>query len=610
MLQRVPAVLARVGPLLAAWLLACQTQPAADVADRTPGQTGASIALLPDNQRLVVTDADQGSVSVLDAWTLAPLGRVDVGGEPHQLVVAGDQVIVATYRGGELVAIDPQRFQVVRRLPVCAGPWGVARAPAGWLAVGCEWQGEVRRVSADWAQVTTLGPVWRARAVAVQGETVRAASFAGPDVRIWSFGPTGTSSVRPVPDGVADARADLTTMSPSQLTALLPLPDGGLLAALQLVANAGVPEAPGAATPQGYGTVTDGAPKINPAVVRLDANDHIVGPVTYARYDNTGRGFNNPSSLALVSPSRVLVTHLSTHDVALLDLDAVQPDARLLQRVPTAAGPRGVVALPARGVAWVDGAFDNAVSRVPVDVMLAPVDTQLTQVRPLPQPYSAPARQGRKAFHDAGNAHLTPLGVVACNSCHADGGDDGLIWHFHAGTVTPRIRRSQNLAVAPVGHAGLHWDSEFPALFDLLQSTVPNLMGGDALLLNAEDFTAYVREIVRPPVPPAGDPAAIARGRVLFESPALRCAHCHSGDDYTDLLPHAALSPMTTLPGDTLTAARTPSLRGVFLRAPYFHDGRAPDLFALRRTDLADHGDPSTLSDAELADLVAYLKSL
>ena len=597
----------RVLALLPLLLLgACTTQPAAR--DHTPGLTGSSIALLPDGERLVVCDPDQGSISFIDADTLAPLGRVEVGGEPHQLVLADGLVVVATYRGGELVAVDPDAQQVVRRVAVCAGPWGLARAPAGWLAVGCEWQGEVRKVTADFTSVTTVGPVWRVRAVAVQGETVRAAGFAGPDVRIWSFAPNGASSLRPVPDGLADGRSDLPTLTPSQVTALLPMADGGLLATLQLVANQGSDDPK---TPSGYGTLTDGRPKINPTVLRLDRDDHIVGPVTYARYDGTGRGFNGPSALAQVSANRVLVAHLSTHDVAQLDLSADQSDARLLQRQDCAGGPRGLAVAPARGLAWVDGAFDNAITRLPIDAMLAPTTTQLTRVRPLPQPYSAAARAGRKAFHDASNQHLTPLGVVACSSCHADGGDDGLVWHLHAGMVTPRVRRSQHLGAAPIGVAGLHWDAEFSQLFDLLQSTVPNLMGGDALLLNPGDFTAYLQEIVQTPVPPAGDAAAIARGKALFDSAQLDCRRCHSGDAYTDLQQHVALTPMTTLPGDTLTTVRTPSLRGVFLRAPYFHDGRAPDLFDLhRRADLADHGDASNLTSAEMADLVAFLQSL
>ena len=596
----------RLLPLLALATLACQVPATAP--DHTPGQSGSSIALLPDGKRLAVVDPDQGSVSILDADTLEPLGRIAVGGEPHQLVVAGDLIYVATYRGGEVVVVDATQQKVVNRLAVCAGPWGLALAPAGWLAVGCEWQGEVLQVSADLSQVQSRGKVWRVRAVAVQGETVRAANYAGPDAQIWTLTPEAVTSVRPIPSGADDGRPELAQMAASQITALCPLADGGLLATLQLVANA-----PGESTSpaSGYGDGADGHPKINPALVHLDAENRLVGPATYARYDNSGRAFNLPSGLALASPGRAVVAHLSSNDVAQLDLTAPHPDARLIGRQVAAKGARGVAVSAERGLAWVDGAFENAVTRLPLEPILAASAATRTRVRPLPQPFSPAARAGRLAFHDATNPHLTPAGVVACNSCHADGGDDGLVWQLHAGTVTPRLRRSQHLGVAPIGAAGLHWDAEFLTLGGLLQSTVPNLMGGDALGLNPEEFSAYAHEIVQVPLPPPGDPLAIARGGALFASPALGCTRCHSGPNFTDLARHVALRPMATLAGDTLSAARTPSLRGVFLRAPYFHDGRAADLVALhQRSDLADHGDPTQLEPGDMADLVAYLNQL
>lgn len=68
-------------------------------------------------------------------------------------------------------------------------------------------------------------------------------------------------------------------------------------------------------------------------------------------------------------------------------------------------------------------------------------------------------------------------------------------------------------------------------------------------------------------------------------------------------------------------AFRTPSLRGVALTAPYFHDGRAPDLAAV--LDHYSHPDPDRLhgdgeplirpldlSAGEIADLRAFLESL
>jgi cytochrome c peroxidase len=64
--------------------------------------------------------------------------------------------------------------------------------------------------------------------------------------------------------------------------------------------------------------------------------------------------------------------------------------------------------------------------------------------------------------------------------------------------------------------------------------------------------------------------------------------------------------------GGPLPGIDTPTLRGLFLSAPYLHDGSAPTLRAVLRDRNPDdrHGVTSDLSDAQLEDLVAYLLSL
>jgi cytochrome c peroxidase len=56
----------------------------------------------------------------------------------------------------------------------------------------------------------------------------------------------------------------------------------------------------------------------------------------------------------------------------------------------------------------------------------------------------------------------------------------------------------------------------------------------------------------------------------------------------------------------------TPSLRGLWDSAPYLHDGSAPTLRdVLRARNPADkHGTTSHLTDRQINDLIAYLKSL
>ena len=115
------------------------------------------------------------------------------------------------------------------------------------------------------------------------------------------------------------------------------------------------------------------------------------------------------------------------------------------------------------------------------------------------------------------------------------------------------------------------------------------------------------------PAPPEGsfDRAAAARGKVVFGGVA-GCAACHAGPKLTDdgnlhdpaetgMNPHYAQR-------STTKQYRTTPLRGLWHRAPYFHDGSAATL-----RDVVEHYSevlPLALTEAQKRDLVEYLKSL
>ena len=122
------------------------------------------------------------------------------------------------------------------------------------------------------------------------------------------------------------------------------------------------------------------------------------------------------------------------------------------------------------------------------------------------------------------------------------------------------------------------------------------------------------------PAPPAGsfDPAAAARGAALFNGVA-RCGTCHEGPELTDA--NVRLHPPADVvsepepdgaPGWASRSAtrqyRTSPLRGAWQHPPYFHNGSAATLEAVVRA--YDTRKSLRLSDAQVADLVQYLKSL
>ena len=131
---------------------------------------------------------------------------------------------------------------------------------------------------------------------------------------------------------------------------------------------------------------------------------------------------------------------------------------------------------------------------------------------------------------------------------------------------------------------------------------------------------AYQMRLAVPSPPPGSfDPMAARRGEVLFNEKA-RCVRCHIPPDYTDVgsgpdPDEPFLHDPSEIPTEPVYASRsatkryrTTPLRAVWARAPYFHDGSAPDLFAV--VDVYNRAFRLNLSARQRDDLVHFLKSL
>lgn len=168
-------------------------------------------------------------------------------------------------------------------------------------------------------------------------------------------------------------------------------------------------------------------------------------------------------------------------------------------------------------------------------------------------------------------------------------------------------------------------------------ATVFGLSDGDAVTSEhvAKALSAYERTLL------CGDTAydknesseAAKRGQALFLGKA-GCVTCHAGSNFTDGLFHVTgvgvdpSDPESDVGRFSVTEQevdkykfRTPTLRNVSKTAPYFHDGSAETLEEAVRI-MAGGGKPREdlpvdnllrdrqLTDEELSDLVAFLKSL
>ena len=202
---------------------------------------------------------------------------------------------------------------------------------------------------------------------------------------------------------------------------------------------------------------------------------------------------------------------------------------------------------------------------------------------------------GRNVFH-----RQTAIGV-ACASCHPEGRDDGIVWNF----ASDGVRRTQSLAGNILDRAPYHWTGDESSLPVLLDDVFAKRMSGG--ILNERQKAALGPWLNRIPAPAASttqDPAAVARGAAIFETPAVGCVSCHNGLLMTNNLKFNV---------GTGGMFKVPSLLGVGDRAPFLHNGCAQtlmDRFINCSGGPGAHGDTSKLSPEQLNDLVAYLESL
>lgn len=200
---------------------------------------------------------------------------------------------------------------------------------------------------------------------------------------------------------------------------------------------------------------------------------------------------------------------------------------------------------------------------------------------------------GRNLFHTQ-----TQVGM-ACASCHPEGRDDGQIWDFEE----LGKRRTQSLAGGILARAPYHWNGDMTDLEVLMADVFANRMAGGAPTRSQKiSLGPWLDRIPAPLSAPPLDPAAVARGKTLFES-SLNCASCHSGQ---------ALTNNRLVNVGTGGAFKVPSLVGVGARAPFMHDGCAATLAdrfgACGGGDY--HGFTSQLTAAQVGDLVAFLDSI
>lgn len=606
------------------------------------GPTGAAdtsrsstIAWSSGGERLWLTSPDDDRVVEADPTTLAAVAQVPVEGQPRELTVLGDRLLVTAAQSTDLTVLDVRsgggRADAVEIPIPCGGSRSVVTVPGGPAGAGdlavVTCPSDDRLAIVDLARGRTAGTIavpGRPTGIVRAGDTITvttaedgrllafdAAEVAGASASAsgGSLGVEPTSTRRAWVDGGRTA---------SSLSALDAGPRGPI-GVYQVVDNQRRLSEAEIEAGSTYGSPKGGRARLEPALAGACG-------ARFSSIEDEARRLSGPVAVA-ASPTDDLVWVVGefSHSVSVVSCDGRASSTRstTVAAFDVGEGARGIVLDDDGRTAYVDVGFDHELARLELPATAASTSTDDPIVRTAPAEvgrrqvddrYLSPlAQEGRRMFNDATNTHLTPFGVVTCGSCHPSAGEDGLSWRIERADAATRgierkVRRTPPAWQVDAAAKPLHWDGEFTSSDDLALSTIQQLLGGDGLLVDTAAISAYMAEVRPPPAQPTGDVDETARARREGEAllADLGCASCHAGEAGTDGKAHDVLSPSTVADGE-LPEVVTPPLRAVRGRAPYGHDGRAPDLTSLLQAHGDGNGSAIELTPDQLAAVVAYL---
>jgi hypothetical protein len=600
-----------------------------------PPISGGTLLVTFDGTAAVASDPDRDVIYVVNlasnsvAYTIA----LQPGDEPGRLAEdSAGRVHVALRSGGALVTVDPATGTVIARRPVCPAPRGVAWAAttdAVWVACAT---GELVALPSGGGPAVQSFVIERdLRDVIAQPDgTLLASKFRSAEVlRIGSDGTVlARTSLPPLANQPSSAQVAWRTIAGQSL--------GSMIAVYQVesmapVSTSGVGGYSGGATSVG-GALT-GVP-VPPGVSAPDAGGGFRPPFSL---DGGGPGFlpgGGPGGGPIASVVNVLGGNRYAERAPAVLAQAVLP-------VDIALSPDGThVAVASAGFGfsnspnvWLlssDGSsVENSFTPTESPVVAVAFDSNghvLAQTLEPAKLFFMPTTISRSlsslavtsiwlstdSRHNTGSDifHTQAGGLIACASCHPEGGDDGHVWMLDG-----LPRRTPSLRATIAGTAPYHWPGDERDMSMLIDDVYTRRMSGAKLVSSQQQaLTNWVQSIPAPPSPSWVDASAAQRGRALFEGPA-GCTSCHSGTKFTN---NATVDVgtgrdvgKTADGGAPPTAFQVPPLVGVGWRTPLFHNACAntmEDRFGKCATP--EHGSTGNLSGQDVKDLTAYLESL
>lgn len=591
-----------------------------------PARAGSSNSLLdisPDGSKLLVTNPDNGTVTVVDAVKHTVLREIKVGEKPEGVTWIGNGPLAAVtvYREDLVVFLDADKGAVVKKLAVADEPYGIVTDKGGTRAwVTHEYPGTISEIDLKEQKVLrefSVGAFIRGLAVSNDENRLYASEYYTAKLHAIDI-KTGkvVDTWDPKPNDNLSRNVVLHPRRPkaylSHIRSKIEVIDGSGSIFPQLSICDLVPASSGAGQP-------------------ASKRRRSINMDTY----NNVYVVTNPWEAA-ISPDgkRIYTIYAGTNDMNVSEV--VDDDYKEIERIGSAItvgqNPRAVRVSPDSSKVFIYNAMDFAVAVFDANMR------RLATVSVCAPPKTPEWVRGKIVFNTA-LPPLTSRRWIACSSCHPDGHTDGRVWQNPEG-----LRKTTAFFGMAHTHP-IHWSADRDEVQDFEYTIRGRLMQGPGLLKGAvkpkqgfqpteltENLSGRSADLdalaiycnsfeftLSPHIPAPGKLSAEAeRGKQLFFSKEVNCASCHSGPYYTDstLTKPFKLHDVGTGGDDPSEKMGpkydTPTLLGAYRTAPYLHHGTAKTLRDVLTTcNKGDkHGKTSHLKPADIDDLVAFLKSL
>jgi YVTN family beta-propeller protein len=582
------------------------------------GTSNSLMDVSPDGSRLLVTNPDNGTVTVVDTSSRKVLREIKVGDKPEGVtwIGKGPLAAVTVYHEDHIVFFDAETGKVNKKLAVADEPYGIVANKVGSRAwVTHEYPGTISEIDLSEQKVVRELQV---------GPFIRGLALSPDESRLYvtQFYTTNLLAVDISSGRVVDTWKGQSTDNLCRQVALHPRRPKAYLPHIR--SRIAVIDSSGSIFP--HLSICDLVPPKDSkrrVSIALDTYNgvHVVTNPWEAAISGDGK--------------RIYTIYAGTNDMNVSEVvdDDYQEIRRVGSAIPVGQNPRAIRLSPDDQTVYVYNALDFAVS------IHQASDMRVLATVTVCEPPKSPEWVRGKILFNTALPPLTSRRWIACSSCHPDGHTDGRVWQNPEG-----LRKTPAMFGLAHTHP-LHWSADRDEVQDfeytirgrlmqgtgLLQGSLKPKLGFEAMELqenlagrspdldalaiycNSFDFTLSPHI----PAPSKLSPAA-EHGKRLFFSKEVNCAACHSGPYYTDssLQKPFHLHDVGTGGDDPSEKIGptydTPTLQGIYRTPPYLHHGKAITLRDVLTTCNKDdkHGKTSHLKPKEIDDLVEFLKSL